>query len=178
MPRVRTASWWSEVGKSERKLSTDTDNLFKQPSTVLEPIPSELLSDVQPMPSGQFTEVVVPLYFEGHVYRAGSRLRVTIAAPNGAQPGLVLRRDPATDGHVDGFGGVPQNDAVEPRPAGGRRRERGERPAALPEPAQRAVPPLCGVRERHGHRLTRLQAATRVALRRSEAARESHDIGG
>jgi hypothetical protein len=30
--------------------------------------------------------VAIPLYFEGHAYRAGSRIRVTIAAPNGTQP--------------------------------------------------------------------------------------------
>ncbi len=74
------------IRASERKLSTGTNNLFKQPSTVLEPIPSELASDVQPMPSGQFVPIVVPLYFEGHAYRAGSRIRVTISAPNGTQP--------------------------------------------------------------------------------------------
>jgi hypothetical protein len=38
------------------------------------------------MPKGKFIEIVIPLYFEGHVYRAGSRIRVTIAAPNGTQP--------------------------------------------------------------------------------------------
>ena len=42
--------------------------------------------DAQPMPPGQFVEVVIPLYYEGHAYRAGSRIRVTIAAPNGTQP--------------------------------------------------------------------------------------------
>ncbi len=36
--------------------------------------------------SGTFVEVVIPLYYEGHAYRAGSRIRVTIAAPNGTQP--------------------------------------------------------------------------------------------
>jgi uncharacterized protein len=71
---------------SERKLSTDSDNLFKEPSTLLDPIPSELQADAAPMPSGRFVQVAIPLYYEGHVYRAGSRLRVTIAAPNGAQP--------------------------------------------------------------------------------------------
>jgi uncharacterized protein len=71
---------------SERKLSTTSDNIFKQPSSLLEPIPTFLASDVQPMPAGQFTEVVIPLYYEGHVYRAGSRVRITIAAPNGTQP--------------------------------------------------------------------------------------------
>jgi uncharacterized protein len=53
---------------------------------LLQPIPTFLASDVQPMPAGQFAEVVIPLYFEGHVYRAGSRVRVTISAPNGTQP--------------------------------------------------------------------------------------------
>ena len=71
---------------SERKLATTSDNIFQQPSTTLEPIPTFLASDVQPMPAGQFAEVVIPLYFEGHAYRAGSRIRVTIAAPNGTQP--------------------------------------------------------------------------------------------
>ncbi len=38
------------------------------------------------MPSGRYVPVVIPLYFEGHAYRAGSQIRVTIAAPNGTQP--------------------------------------------------------------------------------------------
>ncbi len=71
---------------SERKLATGSDDLFKQPSTLLDPIPSELSADVKAMPKGKFVEVVIPLYYEGHVYRKGSRIRVTIAAPNGTQP--------------------------------------------------------------------------------------------
>jgi uncharacterized protein len=74
------------IRASERKLATGTNDLFKQQSTVLQPIPSELASDAQPMPSGQFVPVTIPLYFEGHAYRAGSRIRVTISAPNGTQP--------------------------------------------------------------------------------------------
>ena len=35
---------------------------------------------------GRFTPVTVPLYYEGHVYRAGSRIRITISAPGGDQP--------------------------------------------------------------------------------------------
>jgi predicted acyl esterase len=71
---------------SERKLATSADNMFKQPSTLLEPIPTMRESDVQPMPQDQYTPVTIPLYFQGHAYRAGSRIRVTISAPNGAQP--------------------------------------------------------------------------------------------
>jgi uncharacterized protein len=74
------------IRASERKLSTNASNLLKQPSTLLEPIPSELASDVRSMPKNKFVEVVIPLYYEGHAYRAGSRIRVTIAAPNGTQP--------------------------------------------------------------------------------------------
>ena len=74
------------IRADERKLSTGPFNLFKQPSTLLEPIPSERAADVRPMPRNRFAELVIPLYYEGHVYRAGSRVRVTIAAPNGSQP--------------------------------------------------------------------------------------------
>ncbi|MGI8491356.1 MAG: CocE/NonD family hydrolase [Acidimicrobiales bacterium] len=71
---------------SDRKLSTGTNNPMAQRSTVLEPQLSMLASDVALMPPNQFVEAVIPLYFEGHAYRAGSRIRVTIAAPNGTQP--------------------------------------------------------------------------------------------
>jgi uncharacterized protein len=71
---------------SERKLATTASNMFKQSPTLLQPIPTLLASDVQPMPATEFVPVVIPLYFEGHAYRAGSRIRVTIAAPNGSQP--------------------------------------------------------------------------------------------
>ncbi|MHB8594557.1 MAG: CocE/NonD family hydrolase, partial [Acidimicrobiales bacterium] len=74
------------IRASERALSTGSDNMFKQLSTALDPIPSFTAADAQPMPSGSFVEVVIPLYYEGHVYRAGSSLRVTISAPNGTQP--------------------------------------------------------------------------------------------
>jgi predicted acyl esterase len=74
------------IRASERKLSTDSNNMFKQPSTAVEPIPTFTAADASPMPAGQFVKVVVPLYYEGHAYRAGSRIRVTIAAPNGTQP--------------------------------------------------------------------------------------------
>jgi hypothetical protein len=55
-------------------------------STPLEPVLSLRAADVAPLPAGKFTEVTIPLYYEGHVYRAGSRIRVTISAPNGDQP--------------------------------------------------------------------------------------------
>ena len=67
------------VRGNERKLDA-------QKSTPLEPVLSLRKSDVAPFPRGRFVKVTIPLYYEGHAYRAGSRIRVTIAAPGGSQP--------------------------------------------------------------------------------------------
>jgi uncharacterized protein len=72
------------IRASERKLATTSNNMFKQEPTVLEPIPT--FRKMVPMPAGKFVPITIPLYFEGHAYRAGSRIRVTINAPNGSQP--------------------------------------------------------------------------------------------
>ena len=74
------------IRASERKLATNAKNILKQKPTLLQPISTMLASDEQPMPAGEFVPVTIPLYFEGHAYRAGSRIRVTISAPNGTQP--------------------------------------------------------------------------------------------
>jgi predicted acyl esterase len=55
-------------------------------STLLEPVPSLRRSDAAPLRNGRWAKVAVPLYYQGHIYRAGSRIRVTIAAPRGDQP--------------------------------------------------------------------------------------------
>ncbi len=55
-------------------------------STLLEPVPSFRQRDAAPLPHRKFAKVVVPLYYEGHVYRAGSSIRVTVGAPVGDQP--------------------------------------------------------------------------------------------
>jgi uncharacterized protein len=67
------------VRANERKLDTAK-------STPLEPVLSLRAADVSPMPANRYVEVTIPLYYQGHAYRAGSRIRVTIAAPNGDQP--------------------------------------------------------------------------------------------
>jgi hypothetical protein len=74
------------VRGNERALATGSDNLLKQPSTLLEPVLSLREADVASLPSDQYVEVPIPLYFQGHAYRAGSRIRLTISAPNGDQP--------------------------------------------------------------------------------------------
>ena len=136
------------IRADERKLATGANNMFKQPSTLLEPIPSLRAADVQAMPKNKFVEVVIPLYYEGHVYRAGSRIRVTISAPNGTQPIWAFAQT-SPKGTADGLGRVLEADAVEPDPAGRPRRQRADRRAAVPEPAQRAVPQVRAARQPH-----------------------------
>jgi predicted acyl esterase len=55
-------------------------------SRPLEPVPSLRRRDARRLPRGRYARVTVPLYYQGHLYRAGSRIRVTIAAPGGDQP--------------------------------------------------------------------------------------------
>jgi predicted acyl esterase len=67
------------VRANERKLS-------RGKSTLLEPVLSLRQSDVSPLPRKRFVEITIPLYYQGHIYHAGSRIRVTLTAPNGDQP--------------------------------------------------------------------------------------------
>jgi hypothetical protein len=67
-------------------LRTSGRKLDPRKSTLLAPVPSFRWSDAAPLPKGRWAEVTVPLYYQGHVYRTGSRIRVTIAAPGGDQP--------------------------------------------------------------------------------------------
>ena len=60
--------------------------LDRAASTPLDPVLSLRRADAAPLPRGRFTKVVVPLYYEGHVYRARSRIRIMISAPGGDQP--------------------------------------------------------------------------------------------
>jgi hypothetical protein len=67
-------------------LRANEPNLDPTKSTLLEPVLSLRAQDVTPLPPDRFVKVTVPLYYEGHEYRAGSRIRVRISAPNGDQP--------------------------------------------------------------------------------------------
>jgi uncharacterized protein len=67
-------------------LRTSDRKLDPRKSTPLEPVLSLRQSDAAPLPKGKWAKVTIPLYYEGHVYRKGSRIRVTISAPGGDQP--------------------------------------------------------------------------------------------
>jgi predicted acyl esterase len=61
-------------------------NLDPRKSTLLEPVASLRREDAAKLPKGEFAKLVIPLYYQGHVYRDGSRIRVTVSAPVGDQP--------------------------------------------------------------------------------------------
>jgi hypothetical protein len=55
-------------------------------TTALDPIPTFLQQDAAAIPSGQWSLARVELFPFGHVFRAGSRLRISIGAPGGDRP--------------------------------------------------------------------------------------------
>jgi putative CocE/NonD family hydrolase len=63
-----------------------SDRRLTAASTPLDAQPTYAASDAAPLPAGRWTEVRVPLYYEGHAFRAGSRIRITVEAPGGDQP--------------------------------------------------------------------------------------------
>lgn len=63
---------------SHRKLGKD--------STALDPKPTHLKRDAAPLPKGEYSLVRVPVFPVVHVFRAGSRIRVTIEATGGDRP--------------------------------------------------------------------------------------------
>jgi uncharacterized protein len=67
-------------------LRADERKLDKKKSTALAPVLSLRAKDVKRLPKGKYVPLTIPLYYQGHAYRAGSRIRVTITAPNGDQP--------------------------------------------------------------------------------------------
>ncbi len=63
-------------------------------STPLAPVLSLRKRDVAPLPRGRFAKVTIPLYYQGHAYRKGSRIRVILSAPDGDQPIWAFRARP------------------------------------------------------------------------------------
>jgi predicted acyl esterase len=80
-------------------LRANERKLDKRKSRPLEPVLSLRKRDVTRLRKGHFTPVTIPLYYEGHAYRAGSRIRLTIAAPNGEQPIWAFAETQPSKGH-------------------------------------------------------------------------------
>ena len=67
-------------------LRTDARKMDRKLTSLTEPVPSLRKADVKTLPKGRFVKVRIPLYYEGHMYREGSRIRITLSAPGGDQP--------------------------------------------------------------------------------------------
>ena len=129
------------IRASDRKLASGPNTILAQPSSLLEPIPSMLASDAQPMPNNQFVEVVIPLYYEGHAYRGRHSDPRDGRRAEWHPAGVVLRPDRAS-GHGACVDRLVADHALEPGPAGRPRSVRPDRHPALPGTAQRALPTL------------------------------------
>ena len=75
--------------------------LDKEKSTPLEPVLSLRKSDLKPLPDDRFVKATIPLYYQGHGYREGSRIRVTISAVGRRPADLGVRQGPP-EGHTRG----------------------------------------------------------------------------
>lgn len=57
-----------------------------QASSVLRPVQTHLKADAADLPAGQFVEARVELFPFAHVFRAGSRVRISVESPGGDRP--------------------------------------------------------------------------------------------
>ena len=115
-------------------LRANERKLDPRKSTPLEPVLEACASlTFRPFPA-TFVKVTVPLYYEGHAYRAGSRIRVTLSAPGGSsQPIWAFDRSP--EGNREGRDSLLEADALKARSAGRARGQCADRPAAVSGPA-------------------------------------------
>jgi uncharacterized protein len=67
-------------------MRTSVRKVFKKQSTLGDPVPTFRKKDAAPLKKGKWTQVRVPLFYQAHPYREGSRIRVTVQAPGGDQP--------------------------------------------------------------------------------------------
>src|SRR5262249_6674668 len=72
--------------------------LDRRRSRLLEPRQTHLESDAAPLPAG-FAKLRIGLFAVAHVFRKGSRIRVSVEAPGGDRPSWKFDT-PATDGQV------------------------------------------------------------------------------
>ena len=101
--------------------------------------------DMKPMPRGRFVKVVIPLYYQGHAYRADSQIRVTITDPNGDQPIWAFEETQPKGEAARRSNRALREQAVAADPPGGARRGRPDRAAAVSRPQGRALPGLRAV---------------------------------
>ena len=131
-------------------LRTDARKMDRKLTSLTEPVPSLRKADVKTLPKGRFVKVRIPLYYEGHMYREGSRIRITLSAPGGDQPIWGFAETPTRQHPLGRRGAFPQA-ALAPGPSGHEGDPGVDRVAALSRVARRALPGLRRLRQREVH---------------------------
>jgi predicted acyl esterase len=67
-------------------MRTEARKIDRKASSLGDPHPTFRKRDAKQLPKGRWVKVRIPLYYQGHVYREDSRLRVIVSAPGGDQP--------------------------------------------------------------------------------------------
>jgi uncharacterized protein len=67
-------------------LRSDARKVVRKRSSLTEPQLSLRKRDTKRLPRRRFVKLRIPLYYQGHVYRKSSRIRVILSAPGGDQP--------------------------------------------------------------------------------------------
>jgi predicted acyl esterase len=67
-------------------LRSSLRKLLPGKSTLLEPVLGLRRETASKLAKGRLNKLIIPLYYQGHMYRAGSRIRATVSAPSGDQP--------------------------------------------------------------------------------------------
>jgi len=74
--------------------------LDRKTTTILEPRPTHLERQARPLTPGRLTRVRVGLYHTAHLFRAGSRIRISLEAPGGDRTRWTFDT-PSTHGGVE-----------------------------------------------------------------------------
>jgi hypothetical protein len=89
LSEVRPDGW--ETFVQNGWLRTSHRTLDERRSTELAPWPTHLEADACPLVPGEPTPVRIPIGASGHLFRVGSRIRVSVEAPGGNQPHWTFR---------------------------------------------------------------------------------------
>jgi uncharacterized protein len=73
-------------------------------STALQPVHPDTSATAQPLPAGEFVAARVALFPFAHIFRAGSRVRITVEAPGGNRPFWAFDDLPALGTVVNDIG--------------------------------------------------------------------------
>jgi predicted acyl esterase len=78
-------------------------------STALAPVPTHTRADAAELPAGELSRLRIPIFPFGHVFRAGSRLRVVVQPPGGNRPRWAFAALPARGEVFDEIGRTAQH---------------------------------------------------------------------